>query len=249
MTVEHLRREPTGWARARLRASLRVGVVLGVFLAVTVLAGSGLSMDGDLGLVSTAMANEPAATGDAKGQAKASLSDMRSKYGFGKNVPGIVPPDGTYDGKDVEQPINFSHNLHVEQNGINCMYCHTYARRSKVSGIPPTSKCMGCHTVIGTDRPEIQKLTAMWEKGESPQWKKVHDLPDFVHFTHQRHLKKFLFDNKELGVERVDEVCGQCHGEIKKQTVAKKSKPLTMGFCVSCHQANNGPGDCAKCHK
>src|SRR5210317_1758225 len=55
-----------------------------------------------------------------------------------------IPPVGTHDGEDVPQPIEFPHNIHVKDNGINCMYCHTYARRSKVAGIPPTSKCMGC---------------------------------------------------------------------------------------------------------
>jgi len=163
--------------------------------------------------------------------------------------PGVVAPEGTYDGKDVEQPIEFPHNLHADTNKINCLYCHTYARRSAVAGIPPTSKCMGCHSVIATDRPRIKKLTEYWEKGVSPPWKKIHDLPDYVRFTHERHLKKFLFDNPDMSVDRVDEVCALCHGDVKKMTVAKKQKPLTMGFCTRCHEANDGPFDCQKCHK
>ncbi len=163
--------------------------------------------------------------------------------------PGIIAPEGTYDGKDVEQPIDFPHDLHAGTNKINCLYCHTYARRSAVAGIPPTSKCMGCHAVIATDRPRIKKLTEYWEKGESPPWRKVHDLPDFVRFTHERHLKNFLFDNPDMPVERSDEVCALCHGDVKKMTVAKKQKPLTMGFCTRCHEANGGTFDCQKCHK
>jgi len=163
--------------------------------------------------------------------------------------PGVVLPDDTYEGKDVEQPIEFPHDLHAGTNKINCLYCHTYARRSAVAGIPPTSKCMGCHSVIATDRPRIKKLAEYWEKGESPPWKKVHDLPDYVRFTHERHLKRFLFDNPDMSVERSDEVCALCHGEVKKMTVAKKQKPLTMGFCTRCHEANAGTFDCQKCHK
>ena len=161
---------------------------------------------------------------------------------------GIVPPEGEHEGKDVPQPIEFPHDTHAKINKINCMYCHTYARRSKVAGIPPTSKCMGCHKIIATDKPRIQKLTEYWEKGESPRWKKVHDVPDYVHFTHEKHLKRFVFD-KGLPVENVDQVCGLCHGDVKQGTVAKKVKPLTMGFCRRCHEANGGPGDCWKCHK
>lgn len=164
-----------------------------------------------------------------------------------------IPPAGSYDGKDVEQPIEFPHDIHTAVNKINCLYCHTYARRSKVSGIPPTSKCMGCHSVVATDKPRIKQLTEYWEKKQPVPWKKVHDVPDFVHFTHEKHLKKFIFDNAELAenmsVDTVAPVCATCHGDLRTMTVAKKVKPLTMGWCVSCHEANGGPGDCWKCHK
>ena len=167
----------------------------------------------------------------------------------GFKVPNAVPPKGTYKGKDVEQPIEFPHYIHTKVNQINCMYCHTYARKSKVAGIPPVSKCMGCHLVIATDKPRIKKLTEYWEKRQAPPWKKVHDVPDFVHFTHEKHLKKFVFDNPGMPVEKVFEVCAFCHGEVKNMVVAEKKKPLNMGFCVRCHEANNGPHDCWKCHK
>jgi len=164
-------------------------------------------------------------------------------------VPNAKPPVGTHSGEDVPQPIEFPHDIHADVNGINCMYCHTYARRSKVAGIPPTSKCMGCHSVIATDKPRIKKLTEYWEKKEPPQWNKVHDVPDYVHFTHEKHLKRFVFENEGMDVENVSEVCAFCHGDVKKMTVAEKVKPLNMGFCVRCHEQNDGPSDCWKCHK
>ncbi|MCI0504626.1 MAG: cytochrome c family protein [Gammaproteobacteria bacterium] len=164
------------------------------------------------------------------------------------SAPEIVPPGGSHNGENVEQPIEFPHNTHVKDNGINCMYCHTYARRSKVAGIPPTSKCMGCHKVIATDKPRIQKLTEYWEQKSPPPWKKVHDVPDFVHFTHEKHLKRFVFD-QDFPVENVKEVCAFCHGDVENMTVAHKVKPLNMGWCKTCHINNGGPGDCWACHK
>ncbi len=164
-------------------------------------------------------------------------------------VPNAVPPEGTHQGKDVPQPILFPHNTHVRDNGINCMYCHTYARRSKVAGIPPLSKCMGCHTVIATDKERIKTLTKYWKEGKPPPWKKVHDVPDYVHFTHEKHLKRFVFDNEGMDVDRVSEVCAFCHGEVREMTVAIKNKPLNMGFCRRCHENNGGPSDCWACHK
>jgi len=165
------------------------------------------------------------------------------------DVPNAVPPEGDHKGEVVPQPIHFPHDTHAKINEINCMYCHTYARKSKVAGIPPTSKCMGCHTVIATDKDRIIKLTEYWENNEVPPWKKVHDVPDYVHFTHEKHLKRFLFDNEGMEVERVSEVCAFCHGEVKDMEVAHKVKPLTMGFCQRCHEANDGPSDCWACHK
>ncbi len=164
-------------------------------------------------------------------------------------VPNAVPPKGSHEGEDVEQPIEFPHNIHTKDNKINCIYCHTYSRKSKVAGIPPTSKCMGCHTVIATDKDRIKKLTEYWENNEPPEWKKVTDVPDFVHFNHEKHLDRFVFNNEGMSVENVDEVCAFCHGDLKSMTVAKKVKPLNMGFCVRCHEANDGPSDCWKCHK
>lgn len=167
----------------------------------------------------------------------------------GPRVPGAVFPTDPFEGKDVPQPINYSHKLHAGDLGINCLYCHTYARRSKVAGIPPTSKCMGCHTVVGDDKPEIKKLTAMWEDGQSPAWNKVNDVPDFVHFSHERHLQKFLLDNPDMDIENSREVCAMCHGDMVEVGVAKKMRPLTMGFCNTCHENNDGPADCTRCHK
>lgn len=164
-------------------------------------------------------------------------------------VPNATPPEGSYSGDHVPQPIEFPHDIHVRDNEINCMYCHTYARRSKVAGIPPTSKCMGCHLVIATDKPRIKQLAEYWENREPPPWRKVHDVPDFVHFTHEKHLRRFVFDNEALPIEDVQEVCAFCHGEVRNMTVAEKVKPLTMGFCRSCHEANDGPSDCWHCHK
>lgn len=165
----------------------------------------------------------------------------------------VVVPDDTYDGEHVEQPIEFPHDVHTAENGINCLYCHTYGRRSKVAGIPPTSKCMGCHSVIATDKPRIQKLTEYWEKGQVIPWKKVHDVPDYVHFTHEKHLNRFIFNKEEISqnltLDKVAQVCAYCHGDLREMTVARKVKPLTMGWCVECHQENDGPGDCWKCHK
>jgi len=186
--------------------------------------------------------------------------------------PSITTADDL--GPVVEQPIEFPHNRHAGNRNpadaadpsvpakggmeINCMYCHTYARRSIVSGIPPLRKCIGCHQSLPSvrDTPRIKKLFEYWDAQKAIPWKKVHDLPDFVRFNHERHIERFYFKQGKP----VQEVCGYCHGDVKNMTVARRQKPITMGWCVSCHEKNHpvdatskktthGPHDCWQCHK
>jgi len=135
------------------------------------------------------------------------------------------------------QPIEFPHNVHTASiknkgNAINCLYCHSYARRSAVAGIPTLAKCMGCHNYVATDKKRIKQLSQYWEQRTPIPWKKVHDLPDFVYFTHERHIQRFVFKQGQP----VQQVCGYCHGDIKTMTVAEKRRPLTMGWCLKCHE-------------
>ncbi len=160
-------------------------------------------------------------------------------------IPGL-----SLAGGKVEQPIEFPHDIHAGKMGINCMYCHTYARRSRVSGIPPLRKCIGCHQSIESvkDKPRIKKLFEYWEKKEAIPFKKVHDLPDFVRFSHERHIQRFYF---QLG-RPVEEVCGYCHGNVRSMTVAEKVEPLSMGWCIDCHKKDHpngtGPTDAVGAH-
>lgn len=136
------------------------------------------------------------------------------------------------------QPIEFSHKIHAGDNQIPCMHCHIYAERTPVAGVPPVSKCMGCHKSIATDRPEIVKLTEYWENREPIPWIKVYNVPDFVHFTHKRHIKAGL-------------QCQQCHGPVETMERVTRVSSLKMPWCVDCHterEVEHGR-DCWTCHK
>lgn len=143
----------------------------------------------------------------------------------------------------LEQPIAFSHKIHAGDNKIPCLYCHTYADRSPVSGIPAVETCMGCHKITAVAKPEVQKIHEYWNKKEPIRWKKIYDLPDFVYFSHKRHVK--------WGV-----ACEACHGEVSKMEVVEKVSSLKMGWCVKCHESRAKDEeqltvlkDCATCHK
>lgn len=145
------------------------------------------------------------------------------------------------DKRGPKQPINFSHQVHAGKLGMDCRYCHYGATRSSVANIPAVSTCMGCHKIAVADRPEIQKLTGYWDRGEQIPWVKVHYLPDHVKFNHKRHVKAGI-------------ACQECHGPVQEMPVVYQYNSLKMGWCVSCHRERlDDPKfpasmDCLVCH-
>lgn len=62
------------------------------------------------------------------------------------NIFGGAIDLGRSQGYAPDQPIKFSHALHVGQNKIECQYCHTGVERS--ASIPGTQICMNCHKYV-----------------------------------------------------------------------------------------------------
>lgn len=137
-----------------------------------------------------------------------------------------------------EQPIAFSHKIHVSKLKLPCTECHTSVQKSPHAGVPSVQKCMSCHQNVAVDRPEIQKLRRYWDAKEPIPWNRVYSLriSNYVYFTHKRHVKK--------GID-----CSACHGEVQMMDRVRRVRSLSMGWCVSCHRANDAPTDCLICHQ
>jgi hypothetical protein len=133
------------------------------------------------------------------------------------------------------QPIAFPHTVHAGRLGLACTFCHANAPRSPSATVPPLATCMTCHETIGLDRPEVQRLRGYVARKEPVVWQRVHSVPDFVRFTHERHIK--------AGVD-----CSACHGGVAEMARVKRVRPLTMGWCITCHRIKGAPTDCATCH-
>jgi hypothetical protein len=124
----------------------------------------------------------------------------------------------------VEQPFQFSHAHHVGGMGLDCRYCHTSVEKSSFAGIPPTKTCMNCHSQIWVNAPILEPVRASFRNDKPLSWIRVNDLPDFVYFNHQIHIKQ--------GVG-----CDTCHGPVDKMPLMYQAKPLLMEWCLSCHRA------------
>ena len=55
------------------------------------------------------------------------------------------------------------------------------------------------------------------------------------HVTHRRHLQ-------------ADVDCQVCHGQVQQMESAVQVAPLTMGWCVTCHEEREVSKDCLLCH-
>lgn len=159
---------------------------------------------------------------------------------------------GRTKGYQPVQPIYYSHKVHAGINQINCLYCHGGAWESKQASIPSVNVCMNCHKAISTyekgpklytedgkevdGTAEIQKLykyagfdpnnANAWNPSNAQpiSWIKIHNLPDYVFFSHEQHV-------------RVGNVqCQTCHGEITAMDEVKQFAELSMGWCVNCHR-------------
>ena len=68
-------------------------------------------------------------------------------------------------GRSAEQPIEFPHNTHIAQEGGPAPTATRASTKGPVAGLPSVKTCMICHSAIATDRPRIQQITAMRDKG------------------------------------------------------------------------------------
>ncbi len=122
-----------------------------------------------------------------------------------------------------EQPVEFSHAIHVGELGMDCRYCHTTVEQAAFAAIPPTATCMSCHTNIHPKSIKLLKVRESYQTGQPIEWVKVHDLPDYAYFDHAAHVNK--------GVS-----CLECHGRIDRMEVVHQAEELSMGWCLDCHR-------------
>jgi Cytochrome c7 and related cytochrome c len=184
----------------------------------------------------------PQAAAPASGLPDTTIAD-RAPWGYS----GASTPQG----RAPVQPIPFPHPTHVQTLGMNCLYCHFSANKSPDPGLPAVGTCIGCHQIVGPNRPAmngrpartsagIQTLIDYWKKKQPIPWQRIHKVPDYVNFPHMRHVN--------AGV-----TCQTCHGPVQNMTRVFQWSSLSMGWCVNCHVGRVNPAwhaayDCATCH-
>ncbi len=147
--------------------------------------------------------------------------------------------------------IPYSHQVHVQKAGMQCLFCHSDAIRSPQASLPSLQSCMICHAYMSVEEESqgrVDQLIQAYENGVRVQWPDVYKQPDFVYFNHSRHVMN--------GV-----ACQTCHGDVDHMDVVEKTVEMNMRFCLRCHREyiDQNPDmsearkarltDCLTCHK
>ena len=122
-----------------------------------------------------------------------------------------------------EQPVPYSHRLHVDQLGLDCRYCHTNVEVSSLANVPATQTCMNCHSQVRRESLRLLPVRESWANDTPIEWVKVNFLPEYVQFSHAAHV------NNGVG-------CETCHGRIDQMDVVYQVEPLSMEWCLECHR-------------
>ncbi|MBI3895737.1 MAG: cytochrome c3 family protein [Acidobacteria bacterium] len=80
------------------------------------------------------------------------------------------------------------------------------------------------------------KVLKYWETKQPISWVRIHALPNHVYFSHKRHVLGGI-------------ACQSCHGDVQLVDRVSQQAPLTMGWCLQCHEQRGAPRECETCHK
>ena len=133
-----------------------------------------------------------------------------------------VTPEALRIGYQPEQPVPYSHALHAGELGMDCRYCHSTVERAGEAAIPPAQTCMNCHTTVKKDSDVLLPVRAAYGEDQPIKWVRVTDVPDYVYFNHEAHV------NATVG-------CETCHGRVDQMVKVFQAQPLTMEWCLACH--------------
>jgi hypothetical protein len=134
-----------------------------------------------------------------------------------------------------ERRFAFSHELHVEGEGLDCFSCHETALMEDDPGMPALDGCLACHDALDAEKDEGRRVASLFE-GERFRAARVSALADELVFSHALHAQAL-------------EDCSACHAGVASSRAVGPGRALAMDDCTDCHAARGAPNDCADCHR
>lgn len=139
----------------------------------------------------------------------------------------------------IEQPLAFNHQIHAGEQDLECTFCHSQVEQHARASLPTVRTCRTCHQGAITETPVEDRLLAFTTENREIPWKAIYWLPDHVYFSHRRHVT--------LG--KIP--CETCHGQVPSlsEPPPRPLVPITMEFCMDCHEEHQVTNDCLACHR
>lgn len=146
----------------------------------------------------------------------------------------------------MEQPVRFSHKVHVEDQGLDCESCHYYRENGSFAGLPTNEDCGNCHfDIMGEDPAEAKYMEEYFNQDKEVPWLVYQYQPDNVYFSHNAHT--LAFD------------CVECHPAMaendtpptyyRNRLTGYSKDTMKMWQCERCHAENGVSNACYNCHK
>ena len=134
------------------------------------------------------------------------------------------------------QPVAFSHKQHAGALKLKCKMCHANPDPGETMGIASVTVCMQCHSAVKAESSEIQKVAVAAKEHRELPWVRIYSIPSYVNFSHRTHLESA-------------NQCEECHGKVAERDTLAREGNISMGGCMSCHQAKKVSIDCGFCHE
>lgn len=162
-----------------------------------------------------------------------------------------------------EQPVPFSHTVHIKDAGLDCSVCHYVRADGTFNGLPSTKDCAVCHSqLLGKSKEEKDFYSNYVQTGKEVKWLVYQKQPDNVYFSHAFHSQATCNNCHQFTTA---ELCMHCHINPvattyppvhKENILTGYSKDTSkMWQCEQCHANPNHLGitsannACFVCHK
>ena len=141
-----------------------------------------------------------------------------------------------------------------------CVDCHTPREDGTYTGVPPLSRCAGCHIAnLGPSAAEKQFIAEYVTPKREPEWAVYARQPENVWFSHTPHIRFAKLK------------CEECHGDqagsdqprlYQEDRISGYSRDIwgykaaggvvpgmKMDDCIACHRQGGLEHSCLDCHK
>jgi hypothetical protein len=138
-----------------------------------------------------------------------------------------------------QQPVEFNHNLHINDVGMDCTECHLYVMQERKATLPDKEVCLECHSEPQGETSKEAAFIDLLQSDMELKWQRVYVLPKHVYFSHFRHVT--------LG----QLPCQGCHGDMQNLTSPPTKRAVNiidMDYCIDCHEESQASVDCLSCH-